>query len=270
MADGDEDAFDRDAAFRAALDVLDPDLGDPQWVVLALDAVQHRIPDHFDLGVPKEAFLEDLLGPEGVAPVDEGDLRGVTGEIHRFLDRRVAAADDADRQAAEKEAVAGGAGRHPESLEPLLAFQSQPAGAGAGGDDQGIGGVAVAGIAEQGERSARKIGRDDGVGAGGGADVLGLLPHLLHQPRSLDDLGEAGVVLDIGGDRHLTAWLKAPDHVGLETGARGVDRRGKPGGTGTEDQDFTVEVFAHGSGVSKRCRGVLNAAREFYTLKPDS
>ena len=259
MADGDEDAFDRDAAFLAALDVLDPNLGDPRRVVLALDAVQHRIPDHFDLGVGKEAFLENLLGPERVAPVDEGDLRGVTGKIHRLLDRRVAAADDADRHVAEKEAVAGGAGRHPESLEPLLAFQSQPAGAGARGDDKGIGGIAVAGIAEQGERPARKIGRDDGVGVGGGADVLGLLLHLLHQPRSLDDLGEAGVVLDIGGDRHLTARLEALDHVGLETGARGVDRRGKPGGTGTEDQDFTVEVFAHGQGFP-------NVARGFQTL----
>ena len=41
-----------------------------------------------------------------------------------------------------------------------------------------------------------------------GADMLGLLLHLLHQPRALDHVGEARIVLDIGGDGELAAGLQ--------------------------------------------------------------
>ena len=53
--------------------------------------------------------------------MDQRDLGGEIGEIERFLDRRVAAADDHDLLVAEEEAVAGGAGRDAEALEGLLA-----------------------------------------------------------------------------------------------------------------------------------------------------
>ena len=44
-----------------------------------------------------------------------------------------------------------------------------------------------------------------------GPDMLGLLLHLLHQPGALDDVGETGIVLDIGGDRQLAARLQPGD-----------------------------------------------------------
>ena len=43
------------------------------------------------------------------------------------------------------------------------------------------------------------------------ADMLGLLLHLLHQPGALDDVGEAGIILDVGGDGELAAGLDALD-----------------------------------------------------------
>ena len=45
-------------------------------------------------------------------------------------------------------------------------------------------------------------------------DVLGLGLHLLHQPGALDDVGEARIVLDVGGDGQLAAGLDA----GISTG----------------------------------------------------
>ena len=47
-----------------------------------------------------------------------------------------------------------------------------------------------------------------------GADMLGLLLHLLHQPGALDDVGEARVVLDVGGDGQLAARLNAGISMG--------------------------------------------------------
>jgi len=46
------------------------------------------------------------------------------------------------------------------------------------------------------------------------ADVFGLLDHLLHQPGTLDDVGEARIVLDVGGDGELAARLDALIRIG--------------------------------------------------------
>ncbi len=74
-----------------------------------------------------------------------------------------------------------------------------------------------------------------------------LLGHLLHEPGPLDDVGEARIVLDVGGDGELTARLQPLDHHRRQVRARGIDRGGQPGGTGTDDQDLDVSVRAHGA-----------------------
>ncbi len=75
--------------------------------------------------------------------------------------------------------------------------------------------------------------------------MFGLLPHLFHQPRALDDVGEAGVVLDVGGDGHLTARLQPGDEDGLQIGARRIDRRSIAGGSRADDQDLAVMTLGH-------------------------
>ncbi len=62
------------------------------------------------------------------------------------------------------------------------------------------------------------------------ADMLGLGLHLLHQPRALDHVAEAGIVLDIGGDGQLPAGLEALHHDRLHPRPRAVDRGRKPAG----------------------------------------
>ena len=86
------------------------------------------------------------------------------------------------------------------------------------------------------------------VGDDFGADMLRLLLHLLHQPGALDDVGEARVILDIGGDGELAAGLDALDQHRLQHGARGIDRGGVTGGAGADDDDFGVRAF-HVSGA---------------------
>jgi hypothetical protein len=64
----------------------------------------------------------------------------------------------------------------------------------------------------------------------------------------LDDVGEARVILDIGGDGELAAGLGALDQDRLEHGAGGIDRGGVTGGAGADDDDFGVRAF-HVSGA---------------------
>ncbi len=75
---------------------------------------------------------------------------------------------------------------------------------------------------------------------------LGL--HLLHQPRALDDLAEAGIVLDVGGDGQLAAGLQALHDDRLHPGARAVDRGRKAGGAGADDE--------HAGGVGRHVVGL--------------
>jgi hypothetical protein len=84
-----------------------------------------------------------------------------------------------------------------------------------------------------------------------GADMLGLGLHLVHQPGALDDVGEAGIVLDIGGDGQLAARLDAGDQHGLQQRAGGIDGGGVAGGARSNDQAAGVAGFGsrHGADI---------------------
>ena len=106
--------------------------------LVADDFLDRGVPDHLDLGVLEQPVLQDALGAQAVAAMDQRHLGGEVGEVERLLDGGVAAADDHDLLAAEEEAVAGGAGRDAEALELLARRQAEPLRLGAGGDDQRI------------------------------------------------------------------------------------------------------------------------------------
>ena len=71
-------------------------------------------------------------------------------------------------------------------------------------------------------------------------------PHLLHEPRPLDRLGEAWVILDIGCDGELAAWLDSLDQHGLQHGARRIDRRRIPCRTGPHNYESRI-TLCHGA-----------------------
>jgi len=207
MADGDEDAVGGNFRQRAGLDVLQAHAGDFRRIFRAEDFIDRAVPDHVDLGMLEQALLQDALGAEAVAAVNHGHAIGEVGEEQRFLDRGVAAADHHNLLAAIEEAVAGRASGDAEALEGFLRRQAEPARLRAGGEDHGVGEIDVAGIAGEAERALRQIELDDEIVDDARADMRGLLLHLLHQPRALDHIGEAGIVFDIGGDGQLAAGL---------------------------------------------------------------
>ena len=57
----------------------------------------------------------------------------------------------------------------------------------------------------------RQVGFQHDIGDDLGAHMLRLSLHLLHQPRPLDHLGKARIVLHIGGDGQLAAGLDTLD-----------------------------------------------------------
>ena len=245
MPDGDEHAVDLALADRAGFQVLEPHAVDLRRVVAAEHVVEHAVPDHVDLGVLEQPVLQDLFRAERVAAVHHGDLGGEIGEEQRFLDRGIAAADHHHFLVAVEEAITRCACRHAIALELLLGGQIEPARLRAGGDDQRVGEIDVARIASQAERPLRQLDLGDVVVDQSGADMLGLLEHLLHQPGTLDDVGEAGVVLHVSGDGELAAGLHALDQDRFQHGARGIDRGGVAGRTRADNHDLGVGSLWH-------------------------
>ena len=193
----------------------------------------------------EQPVLQDAFGAEFVAPVDDRHLRGMVGEIQRLFDRRVAAADDDHFLLAIEESVAGRAGRDAEALELFFRRQLQPARLGAGADDDDIGQIDVAAVADAPEGALGEVDLDDQVVGHAGADMLRLLLHLLHQPGALDDVGEARIVFDIRRDGQLAARLHAHHHARRQAGPRRVDRRRVAGRAGANDEHLVAMRLGH-------------------------
>jgi hypothetical protein len=111
---------------------------------------------------------------------------------------------------------------------------------GAGRQDDSLGGERPAAVAANEERPPSELERHGVFALNARADVLGLSPHLLHQPWPLDRLGESGVILDVGRDHQLSARLEARQHERFQHRARGVYRGGVGGGPGT-DNDYALK-----------------------------
>ncbi len=110
MADGDEDALAVDLADLAGVDVLQARAGDALWIAGADNLFQHGVPHDGDLGVVEQALLQDLLGAQLIAAVDEHNFAGEVGQEQGFLNGGVATADDQHLLAAIEEPVTGCAG----------------------------------------------------------------------------------------------------------------------------------------------------------------
>ena len=120
MADGDEHTVGGELLSYARFHVLQPNAGNAHGTRGTQNLIDGMVPNHLDLRVSKEALLQYLLGAELGLAMHDGDLGREVGQEQRFFHGGIAAANDDDLFAAIEEAVAGGAGRHAETLE--LAF----------------------------------------------------------------------------------------------------------------------------------------------------
>ncbi len=99
-----------------------------------------------------------------------------------------------------------------------------------------------------------------------GAEALGLLAEPHHQLGAHDPVGEAGKVLDVGGQHQLATGLigggrrLALDHERGEVGARRVDRGGQPGRTRADD-DHVAHICHDVASDGFRCENTGRAVR---------
>jgi hypothetical protein len=270
MADRHEEPVGLDVLHSARLDVAQACARDDgRRRLLAQHLVDDMVPDHSHLGILEQAILQDLLGAEAVAAMDQSHLRRVVRQVERFLDRSVAAADHDDVLAAEEEAVTGRAGRHAAAAERLLAGDAQPARRRAGGDDERIGLVAITRIAQADERPLAHVDLDDRVEEQLRADMLGLLLHLLHEPGALDHVREAGIVLDVGGDGQLPAGLDSLHQHRLQAGPRRVDRRRVSRGPRAQDHHLASMSCCHDHSASRQLHIDDIYANLAWVARPD-
>src|SRR5262249_19734375 len=136
-----------------------------------------------------------------------------------------------------------GARRYAVAHQALLARLSEELRARPGSDDERLRPVLV-GAYHHLEGAARQIDRGHVAVDVAGAEARRLLLEDLHELGAEYAVGEAGIVLDVGGDGELPARLGALDHGGLEVGARGIDRGGEPRRAGAEDE-HAVQGHVH-------------------------
>jgi hypothetical protein len=166
------------------------------------------------------------------------------------------AADDQDVLVLEEEPVAGRAPGHATAGEPLLVLDAELTVGGPGREDHRAGAHGHAAAGDDGLDRAGQVELGGVVPQHLGAEALGLLAHGLHEVGAHDAGGEPGEVLDLGGVHQRTAGGHGTGHhEGLETGARGVDRRGVPGRSGSDDDDVADGGLGHdgssGSGADR-------------------
>ncbi|MNC26215.1 hypothetical protein D3C75_743370 [compost metagenome] len=126
MADGDEHAGQLQLARGAAVHVLDAYAGHAAGIAQHL--VQGLVPVQADVAVRsllQQLVLQDLLGAQLVAAMDQVDFPGDVGQVQGFFDGGVAATDHADHLVAIEKAVAGGAGGYALAHEGFLGGQAE-------------------------------------------------------------------------------------------------------------------------------------------------
>src|SRR3954447_15305905 len=252
VADGDEQAAHRHRLGAAALDVGQLD-GVHGGVTEDVGDLLAELPA--DLLVVLGPLLHDLRGAQLGTPVDDGHALGEAGEEGGLLHRGVAAADDHDVLVAEEEAVTGRTGRHAAAEQPLLVVQAEVPVLGARRHDHDVRAEHLAAdlhdLRADGQVDLRDVPRLQL-----GAELLGLVAHVVHELRALDALREAGEVLHLGGGHQRAAELRTLEHQRVEVGAGGVDGRGVSGRARPDDDQVTHAVV-----LGRRDHGVDDLAR---------
>ena len=239
-ADEDEDPADGDAALLAAPDVPDQDPFDD---IAALDGFEHAVHDRDDPGIGQCPLHSEAVCPERVAPVDEVDPGGETGQIHGLLHGGIAATDDGDFQAFKKSGVTYGTIGYAEPGIPALTGAALPAETGPAGDDDGPCRDPAAVLEFDDPVSAATGQLLHGTGHEPGREAQGMGPERLGKGRP-GGFGKTGIVLDPAGRQYLPAGAPLFQDEGPDARTPGVDGGRKPGRARADDDKL---VFFHES-----------------------
>lgn len=251
VANGVEKTVGLQRLLLAALDVLDHQVAH-EALFVTLDLNTDRVPLDGDILVVLQPLGHDVTGTERIPADEHGNVAGVLGQEDGLLGGRVTTTNHDQRLFPEdgRGTIADGTGGDTAVPVLVLTGQTQTAGSGAGGNDDGIGGVLGIGVplGRVLEGAFGEVELGDGLGDDFCAEALGLLAHVVHQLAAEDSIGEAGKVLDVGGGGQLATGGGAVGHEAfvegrLEIGAGQVD--GGRVGSGPRADNETLGVSAH-------------------------
>ena len=207
----------------------------------------------------------DPGGPERIPPVNHMHGGREPGEKQRFLHRRVSSPDDRHLLSAIERPVAGGAGRDPPIHEMPFRGKAQPAGAGAGRDDEGLGAPTAVSCTDP-EGTAGEVHRGGVEFHHLGPEPFGLPAEEVHHLEAGDPVGKPGVVLHIGGEHELPPGKAdlgdgsgTGQEQGRKLGARRIETCGVAGGTAPDDDEAAGRI-TRGIHV-EGCEGAARLAR---------
>ena len=202
------------------------------------------VPAKFYVGRVHQRLMIDLRCPQAVPAVNEVDLLGYAGQSKCVRCGGVAAAHHRHGLAPIGCAVAGGAVVNAFADKRILAGNAQGAGRRAGGDDH---------------RAALKdalagVQRLDFPGKANlvhlcqlrhRAEALGALLHFFAQRKAIDAALEAGVVVDLLRQCHLSAGGELFQHQRGKSGTGGVQGGGVSSGAAADDDHVIDLLHSH-------------------------
>src|SRR5918994_803840 len=245
VTDGDERAAGLHLLGLAGLQILQPDRGEPA-AVAGDELLDHERRLEVDVVLLSRPLEHDLRSSELVTAMDDRELLGELGDEDRVLHRRVATADHDHLLVLEEGAVAHAAGGHPVAAELDLARDTEPLRLSSHGEDHGLCPVLVVVDPDALEPSVAELDPGRVVGDEAGAEVARLLAELGHQLRAHDPpVGEARVVLDVGGGLELASPLEALDHQRLELRSRRIKRSGIARARAADDDHLLDLALVH-------------------------
>src|SRR5207245_7108884 len=168
-------------------------------LLIPLDLHDLLLPDHLDLRIREGPLLQDLRGPELVAPVYDVHLAGVAGEIVRLLDRRVPPPYHGEHLALEERAVAHRAVRHALPRILLLPRHAELHRRAAGREDHRRGAVHPAAGGAYLEYAVLTLAHAlHHIGDDLRPEFLGMIVHLLRELPPLAALDSGAVIDQVG------------------------------------------------------------------------
>ncbi len=207
-------------------------------------------PEHLDVFGIEHPFLHGLRCPQFVPPHNQVHLLADACQVSGFFGSRISTPYNGHCFVLIKEPVAGGARGNPESLEPVLGFQSQVLGGGPGGQDDHVGFDQFFVIDFNPLHFPREIHTGGQSEPHLGPEALGLLLQILHHGGTIHTFRVSREIIHLGGGGQLSAHLHPGIHHRFEVGPGRINGSGITGRARSQDQashvfgDFQLFLLA--------------------------
>lgn len=251
VADGAEATLAVEGLRCAVLCVLECEAGDAAWAAVYFG--DDAVPANLDFWVCEDFVLHRLGSAEAIAAVAEGDFAGQATQKLSFFEGNVSASNDCYLFVSKEESVTGGANADAAPKEFFFAGHAEHFGAGAGRDDERVGGVQLAVAFGDLEGVGAQLDGCDRVVAGFEAEPQGLLFDVFHQIAALNAVWKSWIVFDFAGGGELAAMLKAAGEIRFQACSGAVEAGRQACGSRADD----VNAVMNGHVVSL---GRLSAA----------